>query len=100
MNCNANANFSAPNKPSYRGRPFFLYYYLLYYGLSLVLHTYLSTHLYLMGFFSFILQSHSIHGMSEEEAGGRPYKEMGILTYEEKKFLLAVERGDVASTRR
>ena len=38
--------------------------------------------------------------MSEEEAGGRPYKEMGILTYEEKKFLLAVERGDVASTRR
>ena len=56
-------------------------------------------HLYFMRFF-FILQSHSIHGMTEEEAGIRPYKEMGILTYEEKKFLLAVERGDVASTRR
>ena len=82
-----------------RGRPFFCTITILY-GLSLVLHTYLSTHLYLMGFFPFILQSHSIHGMSEEEAGGRPYKEMGILTYEEKKFLLAVERGDVASTRR
>ena len=51
-------------------------------------------------FLSFLLQSHSIHGMTEEEAGIRPYKEMGILTYEEKKFLLAVERGDVASTRR
>ena len=51
-------------------------------------------------FLSFLLQSHSIHGMTEEEAGIRPHKEMGILTYEEKKFLLAVERGDVASTRR
>ena len=46
------------------------------------------------------LQSHSIHGMTEEEEGNRPHKEMGILTYEEKKFLLAVERGDVASVRR
>lgn len=45
-------------------------------------------------------QSHSIHGMTEEEEGNRPHKEMGILTYEEKKFLLAVERGDVASVRR
>jgi len=29
-----------------------------------------------------------------------PYKEMGQLSFEEKKFLLAVERGDVATTRR
>jgi transient receptor potential cation channel subfamily C protein 4 len=29
-----------------------------------------------------------------------PHKEMGQLTFEEKKFLLAVERGDVATTRR
>jgi len=38
--------------------------------------------------------------MTDEEEGNRPYKNMGILTYEEKKFLLAVERGDVASVRR
>ena len=50
--------------------------------------------------FSSSLQSHSIHGMTDEEEGNRPYKNMGILTYEEKKFLLAVERGDVASVRR
>lgn len=50
--------------------------------------------------FRCLFQSHSIHGMTEEEAGIKPYKEMGILTYEEKKFLLAVERGDVASVRR
>ena len=48
----------------------------------------------------FVLQSHSIHGMTEGEEGSRPHKEMGVLTYEEKKFLLAVERGDVASVRR
>ena len=48
----------------------------------------------------YIFQSHSIHGMTEDETGNRPHKEMGILTYEEKKFLLAVERGDVASVRR
>lgn len=29
-----------------------------------------------------------------------PHKEMGQLTFEEKKFLLAVERGDVATVRR
>ena len=29
-----------------------------------------------------------------------PHKEMGQLSFEEKKFLLAVERGDVATTRR
>ena len=45
-------------------------------------------------------QSHSIHGMTEDDKGSRPHKEMGILTFEEKKFLLAVERGDVASVRR
>jgi len=44
--------------------------------------------------------SHSIHGMNDEGTGNKPYKEMGTLTYEEKKFLLAVERGDVASVRR
>ena len=33
---------------------------------------------------------------------GRPTSSMGsgVLSFEEKKFLLAVERGDVASTRR
>ena len=29
-----------------------------------------------------------------------PHQQMGVLTFAEKKFLLAVERGDVASTRR
>jgi transient receptor potential cation channel subfamily C len=29
-----------------------------------------------------------------------PHKEMGQLSFEEKKFLLAVERGDVATVRR
>ena len=29
-----------------------------------------------------------------------PHQQMGVLTIQEKKFLLAVERGDVASTRR
>lgn len=29
-----------------------------------------------------------------------PHKEMGQLTFEEKKFLLSVERGDVATVRR
>lgn len=28
-----------------------------------------------------------------------PHKEMGQLSFEEKKFLLAIERGDVATTR-
>ena len=46
------------------------------------------------------LQSHNIHGMGEEDRHNRPHQEMGQLTFEEKKFLLAVERGDVASTRR
>jgi len=30
----------------------------------------------------------------------RPHREMGMLTIEEKRFLLAVERGDVASVKR
>ena len=29
-----------------------------------------------------------------------PHQQMGVLTFAEKKFLLAVERGDVASSRR
>ena len=29
-----------------------------------------------------------------------PHQQMGVLTIIEKRFLLAVERGDVASTRR
>ena len=48
----------------------------------------------------FILQSRSIHGMTEEGADARPHRSMGALTFQEKKFLLAVERGDVASSRR
>ena len=51
-------------------------------------------------FTPYYLQSHSIHGMTDEDKASRPHREMGNLTYEEKKFLLAVERGDVASVRR
>ena len=46
------------------------------------------------------MQSHSIHGMMEGDRGARPHRSMGVLTFDEKKFLLAVERGDVASVRR
>ncbi|XP_046673620.1 transient receptor potential-gamma protein [Homalodisca vitripennis] len=46
------------------------------------------------------VKRHSIHGMMEEENVVRPHQEMKQLTLDEKKFLLAVERGDVASTRR
>jgi len=46
------------------------------------------------------LQRHSIHGMMEEENTIRPHQEIRQLTLEEKKFLLAVERGDMAGTRR
>lgn len=45
-------------------------------------------------------QRHSIHGMMEEANVIRPHQEIAQLSLEEKKFLLAVERGDVASTRR
>ena len=38
--------------------------------------------------------------MMEEESGQRPHQEMESLSLDEKKFLLAVERGDVASSRR
>lgn len=48
----------------------------------------------------YVIQRHSIHGMMEEENVIRPHQEIQALTYEEKKFLLAVERGDVASTGR
>lgn len=47
-----------------------------------------------------IEQRHSIHGMMEEENVIRPHQEIAQLSCDEKKFLLAVERGDVASTRR
>ncbi|KAF9800942.1 hypothetical protein SFRURICE_013575, partial [Spodoptera frugiperda] len=43
---------------------------------------------------------HSIHGMTEEENVVRPHQEMAVLSLEEKKYLLGVERGDVAGTRR
>lgn len=46
------------------------------------------------------VQRHSIHGMMEEENVIRPHQEIQALNFEEKKFLLAVERGDVAGTRR
>ncbi|XP_055683396.1 transient receptor potential-gamma protein isoform X1 [Lutzomyia longipalpis] len=46
------------------------------------------------------VKRHSIHGMMEEESGQRPHQEMEQLSLDEKKFLLAVERGDVASSRR
>ncbi|KZC04354.1 Transient receptor potential-gamma protein, partial [Dufourea novaeangliae] len=45
-------------------------------------------------------QRHSIHGMNEEENVVRPHQEMASLSCHEKKYLLAVERGDVASVRR
>ncbi|XP_042876853.1 transient receptor potential-gamma protein-like isoform X4 [Penaeus japonicus] len=47
-----------------------------------------------------VIKSHSIHGMGEEDRHNRPHQEMGQLTFEEKKFLLSVERGDVAGVRR
>ncbi|GBP07503.1 Transient receptor potential-gamma protein [Eumeta japonica] len=46
------------------------------------------------------VKRHSIHGMMEEENVVRPHQEMAQLTLEEKKYLLGVERGDVAGTRR
>ncbi|XP_073996025.1 transient receptor potential cation channel gamma isoform X2 [Rhodnius prolixus] len=46
------------------------------------------------------IKRHSIHGMMEEENVVRPHQEMAQLSLDEKKFLLAVERGDVATTRR
>lgn len=38
--------------------------------------------------------------MMEEEGGQKPHQEIESLSLDEKKFLLAVERGDVASSRR
>ncbi|XP_044587322.1 transient receptor potential-gamma protein isoform X3 [Cotesia glomerata] len=46
------------------------------------------------------VKRHSIHGMMEEENVVRPHQEMESLSLAEKKYLLAVERGDVASVRR
>ncbi|XP_076676587.1 transient receptor potential cation channel gamma isoform X2 [Andrena cerasifolii] len=46
------------------------------------------------------VKRHSIHGMTDEENVVRPHQEMISLSHLEKKYLLAVERGDVASVRR
>ncbi|XP_045125092.1 transient receptor potential-gamma protein-like isoform X16 [Portunus trituberculatus] len=46
------------------------------------------------------IKSHCIHGMGEDDSHNRPYQEMGQLSIEEKKYLLSVERGDVAGVRR
>nr|XP_018906370.1 PREDICTED: transient receptor potential-gamma protein isoform X2 [Bemisia tabaci] len=46
------------------------------------------------------IKKHSIHGMTEGENVVRPHQEMAQLTLDEKQFLLAVERGDIASTGR
>ncbi|XP_076235807.1 transient receptor potential cation channel gamma isoform X3 [Calliopsis andreniformis] len=46
------------------------------------------------------VKRHSIHGMTDEENVVRPHQEMVSLPHQEKKYLLAVERGDVASVRR
>ncbi|XP_011684568.1 PREDICTED: transient receptor potential-gamma protein [Wasmannia auropunctata] len=46
------------------------------------------------------VKRHSIHGMMEEENVVRPHQEMASLTGQDKKYLLAVERGDVATVRR
>ncbi|ODM96432.1 Transient receptor potential-gamma protein [Orchesella cincta] len=45
------------------------------------------------------VKSHSITGMMNEDFN-RPHQQITQLTLDEKKFLLAVERGDVATTRR
>lgn len=50
--------------------------------------------------FRMTTQRHSIHGMMEEENVIRPHQEIQRLSTEERKFLLNVERGDVAGTRR
>ncbi|KAF7988358.1 hypothetical protein HCN44_000931 [Aphidius gifuensis] len=42
----------------------------------------------------------SIHGMMEEANVVRPHQEIASLSLSEKRYLLAVERGDVASVRR
>lgn len=48
-----------------------------------------------------LLKRFSIHGMMEEEGNVlKPHQEIAALSLEEKRFLLAVERGDVASSRR
>ncbi|XP_076281851.1 transient receptor potential cation channel gamma isoform X3 [Lasioglossum baleicum] len=46
------------------------------------------------------VKRHSIHGMHEEENVVRPHQEMASLSGDEKDYLIAVERGDVASVRR
>lgn len=48
----------------------------------------------------FTFQRQSIHGMMEEANVVRPHQEIASLSLAEKRYLLAVERGDVASVRR
>lgn len=54
---------------------------------------------YLEFFFIYLFQSHSISGMMDEYTS-RPHQQMRQLSLDEKKFLLAVERGDIATSRR
>lgn len=49
-------------------------------------------------FVVFFFQRHSIHGMMEEENVIRPHQQIKRLSWHDKKFLIAVERGDVATT--
>ncbi|XP_014208151.1 transient receptor potential-gamma protein [Copidosoma floridanum] len=46
------------------------------------------------------VKRHSIHGMMEDENVIRPHQEIHRLSLDDKKFLLAVERGDVAGVRK
>ncbi|XP_031782133.1 transient receptor potential-gamma protein isoform X4 [Nasonia vitripennis] len=46
------------------------------------------------------VKRHSIHGMMEDENVIRPHQEMIRLSTDDRKFLLAVERGDVAGVRK
>ncbi|XP_011503566.1 PREDICTED: transient receptor potential-gamma protein isoform X2 [Ceratosolen solmsi marchali] len=46
------------------------------------------------------VKRHSIHGMMEDDNIIRPHQEMASLSLNDKKFLLAVERGDVAGVRK
>ena len=41
-----------------------------------------------------------LSGANDDVEDMLPHREMGQLSFEEKKFLLAVERGDVATVRR
>lgn len=45
-------------------------------------------------------RSQSIHGMTDEDKSTRPYREIMPLSRNERLYLVAVERGDVATVRR